>query len=487
MFHPVARLRSAISFDGALPTSKQNERVSRLVQNVKKMNTFRNSYKTLACPIPTLLGSVTHAFLAPALKEALSNSDFAAITRIVPGEADDWCASVANEVSHPIIFTSDTDLILYRYPPECKVVFFKDVEFVPSPVFSAYWPTNICGRLELENLVTLAHTIIGRPWGTLSEHVKCAQDVDLESSEYLEFSQRYTTVVQAPCYLSTHPELDVVLQQLDVRISEYVHAALDSIPIRSVYLPLLVEDANQASAWNCGQNIRTLAYALLERDCLYVQEYRRKAHDIAVQKVRFESLRETQSKAAELARKANAWMQWTAHRDVPQELIWQLFSVSIVTIEQTRAPHISLVLRVLCGDFDNTWNFIQLTARLQAALYSLRMLAQCISVWLVLNRESTGELYDAVDELHAVLKNFPAIADMFIVPGQARTSVGDEESLRRTIEELYASIDMEVPTEVKKMSRAQRKLEKRKLAKEEEKQMSSQQRSNNVFAILGME
>jgi hypothetical protein len=478
-------------FDGALPTSKKDERVLRLQQNIKRVTNFRVNFPTTACPIPVQLSSAAYSFLAPSLMEALRASDFAHATRIVPGEADDWCACYANDNTRAVVFTSDTDLLLYEYPRESLVIFFKDVSFSPDPDFKAYSPTSLSQRWNLSSLIPLAYATVQEPWKGIGENVELAQSYSLESDVYLDFSKRYTTKAQNPSCTSTRSEVQVALQRLDVRVSEFVHQALDDPFIPIVYLPFLLEDPNQASAWNIGQDLRILAYSLLSPSRVVVQECKRKAQSVTISDHSLYPLDQVQATAKDLVDTINAWMLWTASIKLPQDLIWPLFAVSLVLPHVSLPPQISLLVRVVNGDFNNTWEFVHLNARIHAAIYLLRILQQCVSVWLAINYERTDEdLHKTILRLSQSLEGLPTIAEMIIVPGQPiKEPIADDETLRQALSNIYMAAGIDIPDE--HSSKKQRK--KARKAKEKEEKITRPQQEAakksigpvfNVFDIL---
>lgn len=257
--------------------------MSRTEQNNKRVQQLRASYPTTACPIPTYLGSTSHAFLAPSLREALASSTFASRTQVVPGEADDSCALYAQQEPRSIIFSSDTDLLLYDYSPETLIVFFQDAEWTAG--IKAYSPSQIKQKLQVKSLLSFAYGVNQRSSEVLADLVRDAEGVDVCSPSYLDFSRRYLTSATSPAYLDKHDSLAPSLQCLDVRVSEFVHQALQVIASPQVYLPLLMEDPNQASAWNMAQDCRTLAYSMLAPSVPKVQEYRRRAQGFLPQEI----------------------------------------------------------------------------------------------------------------------------------------------------------------------------------------------------------
>ncbi|KAH9877166.1 hypothetical protein IAQ61_002529 [Plenodomus lingam] len=455
--------RSTIFFDGALPKLKQVERLSRLEQNNKRVLQLRASYPTDSCPIPRTLASILYAFLAPALREALAASPYAARTRIVPGEADDWCALYAKDVDRSVVFTSDTDLVLYHYSKETLIVFLNDVDL--SSGIRALSPDQIRGKLHLQSLVPFAYALCQSPQDTANLLIQNARNVNLSSEGFVDFNRRYSpsAIISADRRKASLDALS--LQDLDVRISEYVDQALSSSTNPLVYLPLLMEDPAQASAWNMGHDVRKLAYSLLAPAGTLVHEYRRKSQGVSSQEIQPLSKAETVSATVHLEQQISGLILWANSKRIEPELLWPLFGLSLVLSDLNTAPAISLVLRVLNADFDNTWAFVQLTARIQAAMYSLRVLKQIVNVKLTQQISRDAELNGSLDEINRHMSLFPSIGDMFTVPGQTKKILAENDSLRAIVEEIYASAGTEAPSEQvsnKKKKRQAREADRKK-------------------------
>jgi hypothetical protein len=464
--------RSNIVFDGSLPLAKRAERVSRLGQNNQRVRQLRANYPTDTCPIPTYLGSISHAFLAPALREALVNTQYAPRTSIVAGEADDWCAMHAKENARSIVFTSDTDLLLYDYSPETLIVFFQDADV--SAGMKTYAPEQIRQTMQLKSLVQFAYALVQEPTNTPEDIIRRARGLDLESSGYVEFNSRYTGRAGAP-QLSKDDGSSLPLDSMDVRVSEFVYQALNESTTPFVYLPLLVEDPNQASAWIMGQEVRTIAYSLLAPHASSIHEYRRKAQVIAVQELNPYTSTTIQTPIADLERHMNGVANWAKSKKLKPQLVWPLYALSVVLAELNTPPPIPATLRALNGEFDSSWAFFQLTARIQSVLYSLRLLAQILKVWLVINASEKPQLREVVSEIDKHLTDFPAIPDMFTVPGQAKKLLAEHDELKGLVEEIYASSGAEVPVEHvsnKKKKRQTREAERKK-RKTEQRQRSN--------------
>jgi hypothetical protein len=444
---------------------------------------FRANYATTACPVPTYLGSISYAFLAPALQEALQKSPFASRTHIVAGEADDWCALHAKENAKSIIFTSDTDLVLYDYCMDTLIVFLHDADLAAG--IKAYSPDEIRKKMQLKSLLPFAFALLEGPQDTANDLARNARSVDKDSTRYLDFTRRYITEVLTPSHTPKSSNTPFTLPQLDVRVSEFVHQALEKANLPFVYMPLLMEDPVQASAWNVGCDVRILAYSLLASDKMAVHEYRRKAQVVAVQEIFTYSPVDLLVPITDLERQIRTLMDWAASKTLEPTLLWPLFALSLVLAELNSTPAIPLVLRVINGDFDNTWAFVQLTARLQSALYSLRMFSQIAKVWLVLNLRDDQKLHGCLVSLDQRMRTLPSIPEGFGVPGQSKRVLANHDELRALVEEIYVSAGAEVPKENisnKKKKRQTREADRKKRKAEQRQQPRKEM--NNAYALL---
>lgn len=452
----------------------------RLEQNNNRVRNYRVQYPISSCPIPTYLGSILHAFLAPSLREALLDSPFASRTRIEPGEADDWCALHTKDHARSIVFTSDTDLLLYHYAPETLIVFFQDADVTTG--FKTYCPEQMRQRMQLQHLAQFAFAMTQNPSHTSDDLVRNAKGLDLSSEAYVEFSERYAGRTTVTSRVSKVDSLPLPLQMLDVRISEFVHQALDSSPTPLVYLPLLVEDPNQSAAWSSGQDYRELAYSMLASDTSVVHEYGRKAQGISVQELRMSA---TDVSAADMMAHISGVSKWASDRNLSRALMWPLFALSIVLLNSKTTPPVPVVLRVLNGDFDNSWEFIHLTARLQAVLYSLRVLQQVITIQQAAEGQAKTSAKNITLRMSRELSSLPSIADTFTVPGQTRRILAQHESLKNMVEEIYKASGVEIPTDHasnKKKKKQSREAERKK--KKQEQRQQARPQTSNVFAML---
>ncbi|KAL5115757.1 hypothetical protein ACEQ8H_006365 [Pleosporales sp. CAS-2024a] len=385
------------------------------------------------------------------------------ITRIVPGEADDSCAALAKDAPRSIVFTSDTDLLVFDYLPETLVVLFQDS--ASTGALKAYSPHEIAEKMRLKTLIPFAYAVQQRSSEAMDDLVRDARNLDIDSSIYQDFNRRYTAAIVTPGYIQQHTGLAHAVQNLDVRTFEFMHEALIRSSNLPVYLPLLVEDPNQASAWTMARDIRTLAYSLLVSPKVIVREHTRKAQGISSQDISLYTIGDLQVPARELEVRISGALIWAEAKDITPQLLWTLFALSLVLAELSSPPSLSVISRVINGEFDNTWAFLQLAARLQAALYSLRMLKQITSVWLAISQGTPSNLRDVLSKLHTQMATLPAIASIFTVPGQAKKVLAEHEQLKDLLEEIFSSVGVEVAAEQvpnKKKKRQAREAERKK-------------------------
>ncbi|KAF2863894.1 hypothetical protein K470DRAFT_254765 [Piedraia hortae CBS 480.64] len=133
-----------------------------------------------------------------------------------------------------------------------------------------------------------------------------------------------------------------------------------------MFLPMLLEDPARKAAWNTGLQVRRVAYALLPTRPK-VSEYRRsgemiREYDVAVEEDPAEVLDFLDEELAQ-------------NKSLSRRDCWLLISAQLALLEyeQMQPDTLKAALRQRdCSD----WNEVHLSAQLQAAYYSLRMLYQ---------------------------------------------------------------------------------------------------------------
>lgn len=316
-----------IFFDGYLPATKLNTRLERLRSQTKKLDTYHHANPALCqlprrrTPInPNLFGrnSVKSShlsfppvpFLVPTVLDALlSSGHFGTFTRVVPGEADSFCAAYLNEHGGAVI-TGDSDLLVYDLGAAGSVVFLRDIEVtengnpsaLQSPIFEV---TNIAHRLGLpavrgiRELAFELRTDSNASLGTLLRRAATGTAAKLYSDKYQRFCQEYEFptgifIQETPCG-KVVKATQRVLQSLDPRISEYVlqFPSLSSLTelevahsdIPHIFLPFLLGSPVLTNAFETSTAVRLLAYSILNlivpenERCLAVIEHRKQQTD----------------------------------------------------------------------------------------------------------------------------------------------------------------------------------------------------------------
>lgn len=178
---------AAVFFDGLLPSSKEPTRFERLNSSRKQLEIFRaNTPSLIAEPgkgrrfttrlpfsfsrVPDKLKALPALpFLVPAAIEALIRSQYQSQTRVVPAEADVYCAKHAS-LHGGTIFTSDSDLLVYDMVETTNIVLFKDIELIGNTSVQKRYVINMrvhgCFCCCVTTRSIREHRIAARPLST---------------------------------------------------------------------------------------------------------------------------------------------------------------------------------------------------------------------------------------------------------------------------------------------------------------------------------
>lgn len=354
-----------------------------------------------------------------------------------------------------------------------------------STGIKAYSPEEIRNKLQLTSLLPFAFALLDGPQDTANDLVCNARSVDKDSARYHNFANRYIIQSVEPARVSASDNIPLNIPYLDVRVSEFVLQALSNSKAPFVYLPLLIEDPSQASAWSAGCDVRTLAYSLLASDRMVINEYRRKAQAVSTQEIATYSSADLLVPIKELEQKVSSLIEWATVKALEPALLWPLFALSLVLAELKSTPEMPLVLHVLNGDFDNSWAFVQLMARLQAALYSLRIFSQIARVCLKVTPKVDKKLSGYLISLDQCMRSLPSIPDGFGVLGQSKRVLANHNELTALVEEIYLAAGVQVPTE--QISNKKKKRQAREADRKQRKaahMRQSRQETTNSYTML---
>jgi hypothetical protein len=466
---------AAIFFDGFLPLSKIGVRKGRLDSSLKQMEGFRIQHSTgvelrannSGLPKPDAEDAFSNIhvsakarslpalpFLVPSVIEALAQSRFAGKTKVVPAEADAYCASYAKDNGGTIV-TSDSDLLAYDLGPNGYVLLFKDIELegidpTTKLKMSRYETSCIAQRLEVSTLQPLAFMIRQNHYlgftKCLSQARQLGEDV---SNEFKAFLVEYS--LPNICTVGYDQDIRHILQWLDPRVSEWILQALPDGNFKAeqwydMFLPFLIEDTTRVSAWNMGADLRLLTYSMLKplaAQTRVTAEFARRGIRIAnTPKEHFSQTDAEQSLNAvsEMLEKVLGSCKGT--------VVWRLLGLYILChtlLEEGKRelPARNYLRKLLGGQtVGRDWTFLHCSAQFQAALYSLRMLKQAISVVCVVSSNQRGDAYVAAAaagaaRVHRLLGKLPEIRDLF----DSTMKIEDEE-LDAYIDTLYRLLGM---------------------------------------------
>ena len=410
-------------------------------------------------------GMIAPPFLVPALLDAISKSKYAAVTEVVPDEADSYCAKAAQE-NGGVVLSNDSDYFAhdlgmtggfgFLYQAELRTNDEKAVDGVTEPCdilrLSVYFPREIAERLDLADLCRLAYIFKKENKGgsiKLPEAIVRAQKVgEHEDAQFQVFQAEY---LEEPGLSKSHDIIPVDLSYsgkslmlLDPRVSEFVlQVALTTKDAVSVYLPFLIDDPSRFSAWRVSSEQRAFAYSICTIYCkrpandikTTVEEFKRNGQAIAAQHVTLipenDLLFHGNRLRIELQHFHSSFSQF------PSNIIWRsyaLYEVYRWYLNDDRTPptretmkramisssqglrwedtHLSVSYPFETVSFfeDRVFsNIRKIQALLESALYTLRMMEQ-ILVFVVAT--ATKLLPQELKDLATLLETLPPIAEL---------------------------------------------------------------------------
>lgn len=444
--------RAAIYFDGSLPSSKKEERHKRICEKshaaqkyflttIPGINTNSRVPKNLIPDPP---------FHVPAILEALSlHQRYRHITHVVPGEADPYCAADVRQ-NGGMLLTSDSDLLLYDLGPTGSVVFLKDVQLdlgateSDSSISALTWkPHELCRRLSLEatqlSMLQFGFEVKLRPPHTprgLPKQSMWACFKQDNAQEFAAFVAEYDSSAEQTAFALNS------MGHLDPRVSEFVldwakgntpSGISESIKDLTVWLPLLVDRWDQASAWDLSTTIRQLTYSYCQRGDSAnstVKEYRRTLSlQSAGQAVELLDGSEVLEAIRGLLEHVDHFV--VNQSTVPRRLQWMTMCLSVEighAAQEGKSSNALYLWRKAAtseGRLDpGSWDTLHLAAQILGTLYSLRMLQQVLNTGqggVSMSRAASSDQLDRLRERLSSLPTiaeFPAMAEMKDIFGQ---------------------------------------------------------------------
>jgi hypothetical protein len=386
--------------------------------------------------------------------EALSVSEtYRLVTKLVPGEADIFCARhVGSNGNGGIIITSDSDLLVHDLSHQGGVVFFSDVEFklhAGTRVATAaeYSVSHICERLSVPRdagFARIAFEVNSDRHVTLKQAVQLVKGEmsEAHASEYAAFMAQYLTPE-----IIEHASLQVIPGRLlDPRISELAlqlvlqsklpdptavaqRSGQDNADI-SMYLPFLIDSPARTSAWETSTSLRQLAYGLgqllVTEQIAGVVEFRRLQSLTGGTRIEVLATPDIDKRSKDLVdnmTKIRACVK-------EPELQWVALAIcQDIVVSNETGKHSILGLDLLRAAANSnldigSWDFVHLHAQVQGIYYSLRLLGQVadfVSCHTTLSK-SISEMQRDIGRL-SILEDFPSIAEFSVLFSELRTSI----------------------------------------------------------------
>ncbi|EPS39556.1 hypothetical protein H072_6640 [Dactylellina haptotyla CBS 200.50] len=304
-----------IYIDGHLPLYKTETRISRIQTSIAHLSRLRTLSTSTIDLSKTPNFTPTPPLLIAAFTQAILNHDrWKELVATVPGEADAFCAKAAWEYSSStkddlaVVFTSDSDLVVYPARGHTRVAVFNDVVFETGAdgkrrVKVSLWAPGhiekiLGGDGDSERIMRLA-------WCLLYDPMKVAKAVSGSNKGASlkgvvvgkEFAEQYTFPVDIEEDSIVPPRVILDSRAAEVIYSSQIYGKYRHPPSSPkgvevpIYLPVLVEDLSKSSAWAIGRGFRTTAYKLLFNKDTVIQEMHRKG--VAVNKTHIRLANET--------------------------------------------------------------------------------------------------------------------------------------------------------------------------------------------------
>ena len=447
-------------------------------------------------------------FLVPAIIEALLTSKYKAITSVIPGEADAYCAHFARKHGG-IILTSDSDLLVHDLGEAGRVILFKDIDSIHLPSkgkclkVQQYQPFAIAAKLGLPNLVSLAYFMSEDNHCTFADATKLAKERHAGTREFTDFREQYDSLPilssLAVEYLSASKRpVFGLLSQLDPRISELVHQIIMKQTCSAgegrtldMYLPFLIDDPTRTSAWRAGSSIRTLAYSLLQAldpGIAHIHEYERKGTRVAYTALPLCSINDAPTRIKQVMEDFGgtpSLVSQIGRRPITEWRLRAARSVTLSNLENGKATSTaSDLVRLVTSNREGvlSWTYIHTSAQLQAVLYSFRLLLQVTRVVLAFSNEPPREgLHIPILEgLVAMLGDLPSLTELLDETSQP--TVDETASMKSVIAEMLQSLG--APEDTFKTTSSKQKKKRKKKEEHASETTPPAWRQNNMFGSL---
>lgn len=381
-------------------------------------------------------------FLVPAILDSLFCSKYAAVSVIVPGEADVYCAKAARD-GGGIVLTNDSDLFVHDLGSHGAFSLIHQAELRPNKEdeeerrdqvacqtfrLQVFRPKEIAERLGLVDLQRLAYVFSrARETLTLPEAIiRSKEDQDIGSLSFKEFFSEYgteTSITESQTF-SADSLTNYVTHALplDPRVSEFMlQLTATSQDTVYIYLPYLVDDPSRSSAWLVSSKQRSFVYSIpihlrdgpQKRPRTIIAECHRRGDRILAQQILLPSPDDHRVQSSELLAKVQDFVETFA--DYPEHVIWRAYALADVYrwyLDNSKPPlSRETMTRLMKGlsKPSSKWEDIHLSAQVQAVLYTLRMTRQILTYTISTTKIGPPK---PLKKLASILNPLPPVAQL---------------------------------------------------------------------------
>ncbi|KAK4893816.1 hypothetical protein LTR27_007841 [Elasticomyces elasticus] len=435
----------SIFFDGALPAWKRQTRRERLQKFARSLDTYRKQQdkrtKSQVASVEPLQSGLVPPFLVQAVQEAILGSRFKDLVYSVPGEADEYCVTAAKKaclghVDKKIaIFTSDSDLAVYESGRQTHIMLLDDFYESQPEVIKAtsFWPLAIARKIRRDNLHELAFYMAAYKDESVAKVVasRMGPGKSPPANEYRSFTEHFTAKVADSLTLLQGDEAErQSLLGLDARVAELVHqvqtkTGLGRADEFEIFMPFVIEDPSELSAWRVGSGIRQAAYTILLKHfgCseMTIREFKRSGAGGGSIRMGLDALYDYFDQDTRRATSS----------DESAVESWRVVIIRLMLADMDGLPQPDDLVDLLDGTLCTDWQMVSLSAHYQTTFYSVRLLHQ---VMRYCHRDGRKP------KLLVRLDGMPSIA-AFFEPDESIAGTDAEDEWCRFFEEHLATMN----------------------------------------------
>lgn len=359
---------------------------------------------------------------------------YGCITHIIPGEADPFCAEMARSTPGAVIFTGDSDLLVYSIE-DSSVVFLDDIRLpgcnLPPSCFK-FSPSSLEARLGLHDtnftngVRRLAFELTKTPHASLLQLLSACKH-PAEEGGYGKFDRGYDaqqSIASLPLESPASRLLDARLLELALQLDSCISPpSSDFYPpftdIWRIFLPNLIEHYGRSSSFDTSTEVRRIAYSLLapapQGKVQVVQEFKRLyVPDGGGTSVPLCLFSELPNITRELAA---CLLRITSQTGENNDYFWPTIALVLDALHSKlkgKAPAIFSLADVPTGVSDMgqliPWDIVHFRAQVHACCYSFRILGQALS--LARMRVPAGPLDVICGLMEPYLSRVPPLAEL---------------------------------------------------------------------------